>query len=118
MKKNVLQNIIGFILKYIWIFCGLLIILELVSVTFTASILMKQSAIGMMQSVSGEILGRVDGTLRLLNGIATDSRFSDTEKPLFDRAIQALPYQKSYNLYMIALTDEDVNVVSADEIAP
>lgn len=109
---------IGFILKYIWIFCVLLISLELVSVTYTTGILMQQSAQGVMQSVSGEVSGRVDGVLRMLKGLATDKRFSDTSQPLFDRAIQALPYQESYNLYMIALTDQDVNVVSADETEP
>lgn len=118
MKQNILQNVIDFILKYIWIFCALLVGLELVSVTYTASILMQQSTLGVMQSVSGEISGRVDGVLRLLTGMATDERFSDTSKSLFNRAIQAMPYQESYNLYMIALTDQDVNVVSANEKEP
>lgn len=118
MKQNILQNMIGFIFKYIWIFCILLVVMELLSVTFTTSILIRQSALGVMQSVSGEVSGRVDGVLRLLNGMAKDTRFADTSKPLFDRAIQALPYQESYNLYMIALTDEEINVVSADEKEP
>lgn len=118
MKQNVLQNVIGFISKYIWIFCALLIILELVSVTHTANILMQQSTNGIMQSVSGEVSGRVDGILRLLTGLSSDSRFADTSKPLFDRVIHAIPYQESYNLYMIALTDEDVNVVSTNTKMP
>lgn len=118
LKQNILQNVIGFILKYIWLFCVLLITLEIVSVAYTTSILMKQSTLGVMQSVSGEISGRVDGILRLLTGMAADERFTDTSKPLFDRAIQAVPYQESYNLYMIALADKDVNVVSADEKVP
>lgn len=119
MKQNILQNLIGFILKYIWIFCVLLILLEVASVTYTAGILMQQSAGGVMQSVSGEVSGRVNGVLRLLTGMSTDERFADNSKPLFDRAIQAMPYQESYNLYMIALTDQEVNVVSAGEkVAP
>lgn len=118
MKQNILQNVINFTLKYIWIFCALLIVLETVSVTYTASILMRQSAIGVMQSVSGDISGRVDGVLRLLKGMTEDERFADTSKPLFDRAIQALPYQESYDLYMIALTDKDINVVTADTKEP
>lgn len=118
MKQNVLQNVINFILKYIWMFCALLVILQLVSVAYTTSVLMQQSAIGIMQSVSGDISGRVDGVLRLLTSMASDERFSDTSKPLFDRATKALPYQLAYNLYMIALTDEDVNVISADETEP
>lgn len=118
MKQNILQNVIDFLLKYIWFFCALLIALELVSVTYTANILMQQSALGVMQSVSGEVSGRVDGVLRLLTGMAEDERFADTTQPLFDRAIQAKPYQDSYGLYMIALTDQDVNVVSADETEP
>lgn len=118
MKQNILQNVINFILKYIWIFCALLVVLEIVSVTYTASILMQQSSIGVMQSVSGEVSGRVDGVLRLLTGMSHDERFANTSKPLFDRAIQAMPYQESYNLYMIALTDEDINVISADEKSP
>lgn len=118
MKQNILQNVISFIFKYIWIFCSLLVVLEIVSVTYTTSILTQQSALGIIQSVSGEVSGRVDGVLRLLMGMADDERFADTSKPLFDRAIQAIPYQKSYNLYMIALTDKDVNVISADEKVP
>lgn len=116
MKQNMLQNVIGFLLKYIWIVCTVLIVLELASVTYTSNILMKQSAAGVIQSVSGEVSGRVDGVLRLLTGISKDERFTDTSKPLFDRVIQALPFQNSYNLYMIALTDKDINVVSADEV--
>lgn len=118
MNQNVLQNVINFILKYIWAFCALLIVLELASVTYSASVLMQQSSLGVMQSVSGEISGRVDGVLRLLNGMAQDERFADLSKPLFERITQALPYQESYGLYMVALTDEDVNVVSADETEP
>lgn len=118
LKKNLLQNAIGFILKYIWLFCAVLILLEIASVTYTAGLLTQQTSHGVMQSVSGEVSGRIDGVLRLLKGMAQDERFTDTAKPLFDRAIQALPYQESYNLYMIALTDEDVNVISADETAP
>lgn len=118
MKQDILQNVIKFILKYIWLFCALLIILEVATVAYTSSVLLQQSAVGVMQSVSGDVSGRIDGTLRLLQGMAADERFADTSKPLFDRVIQALPYQKSYNLYMIAMTDEDVNVVSADEVEP
>lgn len=118
MNNNFLQNVIGFILKYIWIFGAILIGLEFISVTYTASILMQQSALGVMSSVSGEVSGRVDGTLRLLTGLSTDERFADTSKPLYNRITHALPYQKSYNLYMIALTDQDINVVSADEKEP
>lgn len=79
---------------------------------------MQQSAQGVMQSVSGEVSGRVDGVLRLLEGMAADERFADTSKPIFDRAIQAETYKESYNLYMIAITDKDVNVSSSDETAP
>ncbi|MEG0379307.1 MAG: cache domain-containing protein, partial [Eubacterium sp.] len=118
MKQNVLQHVISFILKYIWIFCALLIVLEFASVTYTSTLLMQQSSLGIMQSVSGDISSRVDGVLRLLTGMASDDRFADTSKPLFDRVTQATPYQESYNLYMIALTDKDVNVVSADEKEP
>lgn len=118
MKQNVLQNVVSFILKYIWVFCALLILLEVFSVAYTSGVLMQQSALGMMQSVSGDISGRVDGVLRLLTSMAEDESFSDTSTPLFDRATQALPYQTGYNLYMVAFTDENVNVISADETEP
>lgn len=118
LKQNTLQNMIGFILKYIWIVCALLIVFEFISMSYTTSILMKQSALSVMQSVSGDISSRVDGVLRLLTGMATDERFADTSKPLFDRVTQAMPYQESYKLYMIAMTDQDVNVISADEKEP
>lgn len=118
MKQNFLEHVTGFILKYIWVFCISLITLELVSITYTANILMQQSAGSVMQSVSGEVSGRVDGVLRLLHGLAADKRYSDTSIPLWDRVTHALPYQESYNLYMIAMTDENMNVVSADETAP
>lgn len=115
LKRNILQTITGFIIKYIWIFCGLLIAVELLSITYTTTVLMQQSALGVMQSVCGQVSGRVDGVLRLLTGMANDTVIADTSKPLYDRAIRTLPYQESYNLYMVALTDEAVNVVSADE---
>lgn len=118
MKQNLMQTIFGFLLKYIWLFCALLIALEAISVAYTAGILTQQSSLGVMQSVSGEVSGRVDGVLRLLMGMTNDSRFSDTSQPLFDRIIEAKSYQESYGLYMVALTDEEFNVVSADEIVP
>lgn len=118
MKQNVLQNVISFVLKYIWLFCSMLIILELMSVSYTAGILMQQSTLGVMQSVSGEVTGRVNGVLRLLTGMSNDERYADSTKSLYERITKAMPYQESYNLYMLALTDKDFNVVSADEPSP
>lgn len=118
MKKNNLENVIGFIFKYIWLFCFLLIVLEVFSTAYTGIILMKQTAQGVLESVSGEVAGRVDGVLRLLQGLAKDERIADVEQPLFDRAILARSYEKSYDLYMIALTDEQVNVISSDTLTP
>lgn len=118
MKQNVLQNMIGFILKYIYLLCVLLIILELLSVSYTTKLLMQQTTRGVMQSVSGEISSRIDGILRLLTGMSHDNHFTDRNISLFTRATQAKAYQDNYNLFMLALTDENVNVVSADEIKP
>lgn len=118
MKKNILQNVVGFVFKYIWVFCALLVVLETVSVSYTAKILVEQTAVGTMEAVSGEISGRVDGVLRLITGMSKDPQFADTTTPIYDRVIKMRPYQESYNLFMIALTDEDVNVVSADEKEP
>lgn len=83
MKPNILQNVVGFILKYIWLFCCLLIALEMISVTYTASVLLQQSSLGVMQSVSGEVSGRVDGVLRLLTGLSKDDLYADTSKSLY-----------------------------------
>lgn len=118
MKQNVLQSMISFILKYIYLICILLIITELFSVGYTAKILMQQTTYGVMYAVSGEITSIVDNTLRLLRGMAQDKRFTDRSIPLFDRAVQAKPYQDSHQLFMLALTDENVNIVSADEVEP
>lgn len=109
---------IEFLFKYIWLFCFILIILELGSTVYSANILMKKSAQGVLQSVSGEISSRVDNIIRLLEGFSNDERFSDISVSLYDRAIQAEPYRKSYDLFMIALTDENVNVVSSDTKQP
>lgn len=114
MTKNFMQNIINFVFKYIWIFCALLIALELISVTYTAGILIEQTSVGTMQAVSGEISGRVDGVFRLLKGFSNDPQFADTSESLFERAVQTRPYKNSYNLFMVALTDEEVNVVSSN----
>lgn len=112
MKDNMMQRIVGFILKYIWLFCIILIILECTSTLYSAKILMQQTTDGVIQSVSGELSGRVDGVLRLLKGLTVDERFTDPAQPLYKRALLAAPYKKSYNLYMIAVTDKDVNVAS------
>lgn len=118
MKRNTVQGVLTFIFKYIWLFCVVLSILEVGSTAYSAKVLMQQTTMGVMQAVSGEVSGRVDGVLRLLEGLAGDARISDVSQPLFDRAILARPYQNSYDLYMVALTDEDVNVISADETEP
>lgn len=118
MKRDTLQNIFSFIFKYIWLFFVLLVILEVVFTVSTATVLMKDSSEGIIQSICGEVSGRVDGVLRLMQGLAVDENVADTSKPLFDRVIQTRPFQESYDLYMIAMTDEDVNVISADETEP
>lgn len=116
--KNSLQNVITFIFKYIWVFCALLITLELAGTVASGVVLMKETAQGVMDSVSSEVSGRVNNVVRLLNGLANDERISDVDEPLFDRAILTESYRNSYDLYMIALTDQDVNVISSDEVAP
>lgn len=118
MKRNLLQSVFRFLSKYMWIVCAVLVFLELFSTGYSAMVLMAETTRGVLQSVEGEVSGRVDGVIRLLHGLANDKYISNTALPLYDRAVLALPYQKSYDLYMIALTDEDVNVVSADETAP
>lgn len=118
MKQNLSQKVIGFIFKYIWIFCAALILMEVSSTIFSANTLMHQATAGVIQSVGGEISGRVDGVVRLLNGFTADEFLSDTSVPVFDRAIKTEAYRKAYNLYMIAFTDENINVSSSDETAP
>lgn len=118
MKKNALQRIMRFILKYIWIFCTALILMEISSTIYSAYLLMQQSSQGVLQSVGGEISGRVDGVLRLLTGLAKDDRFSDISQPIFDRALLTRPYKESYDLFMIALTDENFYVASSNMDVP
>lgn len=90
--------------------------MELASTFYTSTILMQASALDVMQAVNGDIAGRVNGVLRLLKGLAEDDRFTAESVPLFDRAVMARPYKKSYNLFMIAVTDQDVNVASTNQM--
>ncbi|MEG0969936.1 MAG: hypothetical protein RSE47_02355, partial [Acidaminococcaceae bacterium] len=92
MKRNILQNVIGFIFKYVWFFCALLIILEIGFTFFSAKILMKQNVQGVLLATSGEIRGKVEGVSRLLEGLSQDERFRDQSKTLFERIVQARPY--------------------------
>lgn len=115
MKRDAVNRLIKFVLKYIWVICALLIVLECSSTVYISSKLMQETSQGVLQSVCGDISGRVDGVLRLLTGLSKDERFNNTEKPLYDRIILAEPYRESYNLFMIALTDAEINVVSSDE---
>lgn len=39
--------------------CALLVTLEFASLSYTASVIVEQSALGVMQSVSGEVSGRL-----------------------------------------------------------
>lgn len=118
MKRNPLKNMIKFVVRYIWIFCALLIVLELCSTLLSAAFLLKQTSNAVLQSQMGEVSGRVDGVLRLLNGFANDRVLGDTQLPIFDRATKLISYQSSYDLYMLAVLDKDFNVVSADETEP
>lgn len=114
MRQNVSQKVIHFIIKYLWIFCFALIVVEISATLISVGILVKQNTQSVIHSVGGEISGRVDGVLRLLTGLSKDDRFADTTKPLQERAILARPYKESFNLFMIALTDEQVNVASTN----
>lgn len=118
MKRNLLQNVIRFILRYIWIFCAILITLELISTMYSATLLLQQATRAVLQAQAGEVSGRVDGVLRLLNGLAEDEIIGNTKLPIFDRAIKAISYQNSYGLYMIAILDKDFNMVAANATAP
>lgn len=118
MKRNVLQNVTSFVFKYIWVFCAVLITLESFFTVFSATVLMKQTAQGMVQSVSGEIFGRIDGVVRLLHGIAKDPNMGNIQLPLYDRTVYARPYAQSYDLFLIGITDEEVNVVGTTDTEP
>ncbi|MEG1913593.1 MAG: sensor domain-containing diguanylate cyclase [Acidaminococcaceae bacterium] len=119
MKRNILQNVIGFIFKYVWFFCALLIILEIGFTFFSAKILMKQNVQGVLLATSGEIRGKVEGVSRLLEGLSQDERFRDQSKTLFERIVQARPYAESYDLFMLGLTDQELHVVSTrQKVAP
>lgn len=118
MKRNPFQNIIGFVVRYIWILCAVLVTLELCSTLISANLLLKQTSNAVLQAQMGEISGRVDGVLRLLNGFANDDVIGDTSLPLFDRATHMRAYQGSYDLFMLALLDREFNVVSSDETEP
>lgn len=116
--KNSLQNVITFVFKYIWLFCAVLIALELAGTIASGVILMKETAQGVMNSVNSEVSGRVQSVLQLLNGLASDDRIKDLDQPLFNRAILTEPYRQSHDLYMIGVTDENINVISSEETQP
>lgn len=118
MKRNFLQNVIRFIVRYIWLFCIVLVTLELLSTFYSATLLLEQTSEAVIQAQAGEVSARVDGVLRLLNGLAQDEVIGNTDLPLYDRAIQTISYQKSYDLYMIALLDKDFNMVPANATEP
>lgn len=118
MKPNLLQNVIRFIIRYIWIFCIVLVLLELISTMYSATLLLHQTSATILQAQAGEVSGRVDGILRLLNGLAKDKIIGNTKLPLYDRAIRTISYQNSYELFMIAVLDKDFNMVPANATEP
>lgn len=118
MKRNLLQNVVDFIIRYIWIFCIVLVALELISTMYSATQLLQQTSKVILQAQAGEVSGRVDGVLRLLNGLANDEVIGNTELPLYDRAIRTTPFQDSYGLYMIAVLDKEFNMVPANATEP
>lgn len=118
MKRNLLQNIIRFVIRYIWIFCIILVLLELISTLYSATLLLQQTSAAVLQAQAGEVSGRVDGVLRLLNGLASDEVIGNTELPIYDRAIKTISYQNSYDLYMIAVLDKDFNMIPANATEP
>lgn len=118
MQKNILEALIKFIFKYIWIFCFLLITLEIASVLYSADILMKNSAPGILKSTAGEVSNRVDSTVRMLRSLAEDRYIADTQLPLFERAAATRPFKNNFDLYMVAVTDRQGDVVSSNNTQP
>lgn len=118
MKRDMVQRVIGFVFRYIGLFCALLIVLEAVSTLHSAKLLTQQTARGVLQSVSGEISGRVDGVLRMLTGLSMDPRLADDDLSLFDRAMLTQPYRESYGLYAIGVTDEEIHAVTTSTRQP
>lgn len=118
MQKNLMESLVKFIVKYIWLFCITLTILECIATLFSANVLMKRTSDGVMQSICGEVSSRVESVLNLITGLSKEGFVSDTTQPVFNRAVSLYPLQLSCNLFMIAVTDEAGNVSSADEEAP
>lgn len=115
-KKDVVQHLITFIFKYIWILCIILISLETVSTIYTAELLMKQSSSSLINATAEELSSRVHDVEILLNSLAQDSRINDTEADLYDRTIVTRPYAENFDLFMIALCDKDANIISSNEL--
>lgn len=114
MKKNSLQLVVAFIFKYIWAVCVSLIILEAASACYSAVVLMKQSSLSILTIVNSEIYSRVSSIENLLNGLVKDERVKNTKLDLYDRVQVLVPFKESYKLYMLALCDENVNVMSVN----
>lgn len=118
MPKNISEVIGRFIVKYIWLLCIPLVFLECVSTVYCATVLMKRASSGVMSSITGEVSGRVDGTLKLITSLANHEYMSDTDKSTYERAVFARSFQEAYDLFMVAVTDEEGYVSSSDETEP
>lgn len=118
MQRNISQVIGRFIIKYIWLLCALLIVLECASTTYSSIVLIERASAGVMESIKGEVSSRVDNTLKLITSLSKHPYIADTNKSEFERAVFARAFQESYNLFMIAVTDEEGYVSSSDETEP
>lgn len=113
MGKYSLVDIMQFIARYVWIFCVILIFIDLVGSMYTIKILAERNGRELINATQGELENRIDTTWKLVDSLTAVESITNTEIPLLERRELLEPYAKKFNLFMVAVTDNQGAVTSS-----
>lgn len=117
MGKYNIVDIMQFIVRYLWIFCLILILIDLGGSIYTAKILTERNGRELLNAAQSELENRIDMTWKMVDSLSAVESITDTKVPLLERRELLKPYAEKFNLFMVAVTDNQGAVTSSARLS-
>lgn len=118
MKRYSIDSIFTLLLKYIWLICVALFVLEIAFTVNTAVMFTKITSRDIMSGTNRELENKLNITWKLADALAQDLMLTNTSISLEERALYLKPYNKVYELFLIGITDEQGKITSTYDNIP
>lgn len=118
MKKYSIDDIFGTLLKYLWLICTAVFVLEIIFTVNMAAIFTKNTSGDIMFATRNELENKLNVTWKLADAMAQDVILTNTSISLEERALFLSPYNEVYELFLIGITDENGRITSTYDNIP